>query len=224
MRTSSLLGNATLVLALGLSGLAPACGGASGTTPGAQAPSATPSATPSGTAVATGSPGAPASSGAVSTPTTAPAAGPQQPLMATAMAADLKALGFDPGNLPALNKMAPDKLRQVMKTFSKALGTKCTGCHDGNDFRAATRNKTLATKMWDQYVRGLAFEDGAPVYCDSCHQGKMEFLDRHDKKALGKWMETNFVAKLKRTDKRESGCESCHGEDLDMHFLAKWAK
>ena len=54
------------------------------------------------------------------------------------------------------------------------------------------------------------------------HQGHMKFLDKTDKKALGKWMETNFVSPLKRLDKKDHACATCHGEDFDPKFLDKW--
>ncbi len=142
------------------------------------------------------------------------------------MVADLQALGLDPKKLPALSAMKSDQLRQLMKTFTKSTGMQCTGCHDGNDFHAPTPNKKVAAKMWDNYTRGLTFEDGSLVYCDSCHQGKAEFLDTHDKKEVGKWMDDNFVSKLKRVDKKANGCaaSTCHGESMDMHFIEKWKK
>jgi hypothetical protein len=221
MRTSTAFGHAALFVSL-IS--AAACGGG-GATGGPQVPTATPSGAPSGSP--SGGPAGVSTGGAASgTAAVAPpaAAGAMKPVIASAFAADLKAMGFDTANLPPLKKMPPDKLRLVMKTFSKSLGTQCTACHDGNDFRAPTKNKKIAGEMWDKYVRGLALDDGSALYCDSCHQGKLEFLDRHDKKALGAWMDANFVAKLKRTDKKDHGCETCHGEDMDMRFLAKWTK
>jgi hypothetical protein len=141
---------------------------------------------------------------------------------ASAMAADLTALGLSPQALPALNKLPPDTLRMVMKTFSKALGTPCTGCHDQNDFRAPTPNKKIATGMWNEFVRKLARDDGSPVYCDSCHAGKRTFLDRHDKKALSAWMDQNFVAKLKKTAGGDHSCETCHGDPFEPRFLEAW--
>ncbi|HEY8074544.1 MAG TPA: photosynthetic reaction center cytochrome c subunit family protein [Labilithrix sp.] len=144
------------------------------------------------------------------------------PIKASAMSDDLKALGLDPKKLPPLNKIEPEKLRKVMKIISNALGTQCTGCHDANDFRAWTPNKKVASHMWNDWVRGLAMNDGGVLFCDSCHQGHMKFLDRGDKKALGKWMEANFVTPLKRLDKKDHACATCHGEDFDPKFLDKW--
>lgn len=140
------------------------------------------------------------------------------------MAADLQALGLDPKNLPELQKLEPEKLRKVMKLFSKSLGVRCNDCHKDDDFKAATPMKQVAIHMWNDWVRRLTFEDGSPLFCDSCHQGKKEMLDRSDKKALSGWMEANFVTKLRRTDKKEHSCETCHGDPFEGRFLAAWKK
>ena len=48
--------------------------------------------------------------------------------------------------------------------------------------------------------------------------------DKGDKKALSAWMQDNLVAKLKRTDKKDHDCGTCHGENFDGDFLDKWKK
>ena len=150
--------------------------------------------------------------------------GEMKPIAASTMGDDLTKIGLDPKNLPALSAIAPDKLRQVMKTFNKALGVQCTACHAANDFRASTPNKRVAARMWSDYVRGLAMDDGSLLYCDSCHGGSSEFLDTHDEKALGAWMKANYVSKLKRVDAKPHGCPTCHGTPFDGEFLRTWAK
>lgn len=193
-----------------------ACGGGEGVQgQGPQVPSTTPGTGPE-----------PAPTGTTPTPvsTGEPAPRGMKDLAPSAMAADLQEIGLDPKALPPLDKIAPDKLRKVMKTFTKALGMQCTGCHDANDFRAPTKNKKIAARMWSEYVRGLAMEDGSALYCDSCHQGAKEPLDRHDKKALAGWMDQNFVTKLKRVDGKDHSCETCHGEPFEPHALAQWTK
>lgn len=143
----------------------------------------------------------------------------------TAMAAELQAIGLDPKNLPPLDKVPPDKMRPLMMTFKKATGMDCKGCHDVNNFKASTPHKRLAEKMWDEFVRGLAFEDGSPVYCDSCHGGQKEFLERRDKKALATWMDENYVTKLKRAGDqagKSHSCETCHGDPFQPTFLEAW--
>jgi len=138
------------------------------------------------------------------------------------MAPELTALGLDPKNLPAMSKLEPDKLRKVMKLISRSLGVQCNGCHL-QDPSAATPRKRVAEKMWDEYLRGFTLADGAPLFCDSCHQGAVVILDRTDKKALGKWMEAAFVGKLQpRVKGAELECATCHSEDHEMHFVDLW--
>jgi len=147
-----------------------------------------------------------------------------KPTVTSAMANDLQDLGLDLKNLPPLEKLEPNKLRKVMRTFTKSLGAKCADCHNESDYAAMTPMKKIALHMWNDFVRGLQFENGTALYCDSCHQGRMKFLDRHDKKALGAWMDKNFVDKEKRRDGKEHGCETCHGDPFDPVVLAKWTK
>lgn len=185
-----------------------------------------PSGTPSGTAPTPSASGSsPAGTGTGTASTPPPAKGPMKAMGPSQMAADLKALGLDPKALPPLNKIPPDKIRPLMMTFKKALGAECTACHDAGNFKAATPKKKIAAKMWDEFVRKLAMEKADDVlYCDSCHQGSMEFLDRHDKKALSAWMDANFVSKAKRVDKKDHSCETCHGDPFEPKFIAGWAK
>jgi len=216
----------TFSLAVVLAGaaFAAACGGAAPEPQNPTGPAASASAAPPSTS-------APAASGA---PSTAPAAtppgpagqpafaGPMKPVVASAMLADLQGIGLDAKNLPALDKLEPDKLRKVMRTFTKALGAKCADCHQEADFAAPTPMKAIASHMWDEFSRKLAMSDGAPLYCDSCHQGRMKFIDRHDKKALSTWMGQNFVDKEKRKDGKDHGCETCHGDPFDNEIFEKW--
>ena len=138
----------------------------------------------------------------------------------SALVADLQALGLDAKNLPPIEKLEPKTLRGVMKLLAKSLGAKCGDCHTEGDFAAPTRRKKIAAKMWDEFVAELSL-GGQPLFCDSCHQGRIKQLDRTDKKALGKWMDANFAQKLTRKDGKDEGCESCH-VDWDMTFLTKW--
>jgi hypothetical protein len=204
-----------------------ACGG-EGQGPGPQVP---PSPTGTGTAVT------PAPSGSAAVPpgpagadagaaivTPAAPKGPMKAVATSTMAEDLKKLGIDPLKPPPLNKLSPDVVRKLMPTFAKALGVQCTACHDDKNFKAWTPNKRVAAKMWSEFVVGMRMDDGSPLYCDSCHGGHMEFLDRADKKALSGWMEANFVKKLKRADKKDHSCDQCHGDPFEGKFLAAWAK
>ena len=219
------------VLALSLAAAGPlaACGGGAAPTGDPQTPTSptgTADGAPAGTA-----PGSPTSvptgtgpEGAGMPPATGPA-GKMKAITATEMGPALKELGLDVKNLPPLNKIPPDKIRKVMSTFTKALGTKCTGCHDGDDFKKPTPHKNIAARMWNEMVRGYALEGGGAVYCDSCHQGKSEFLVRDPGlKELSAWMDENFVGKLEKTNGQEHTCETCHGDPMEGKFLHTWAQ
>jgi hypothetical protein len=219
-----------------------ACGGGAG---GAAPPQLGPA--PAGTEAAPGSsavPGGPAPGGTASAGPTGSAATPVGPLpssppvemkavMASAMVEDLRALGLDAKSLPPIEKLEPRTLRGVMKLMARSLGVKCGDCHQEGDFAAPTRRKKIAAHMWDEFAAkvslsapaGAAGSGGpdAPVFCDSCHQGRVQLLDRRDKKALSKWMDDNFVVRLDRHDGKSVECETCH-VDMDMHFLAKWGQ
>jgi hypothetical protein len=139
------------------------------------------------------------------------------------MLVDLQVIGLDPKNLPPIEKLDPRALRAVMKLMTKSLGVKCGDCHREMDFAAPTPLKRVAAKMWDEFVAKLTFADGAPLFCDSCHEGRMKVLDRADKKALAVWMDANLVEKLKRKDEKEHACETCH-VNMEMQFLRQWAQ
>jgi hypothetical protein len=110
-----------------------------------------------------------------------------------------------------------------MKLLARSLGVKCGDCHQAGDFAAPTRRKKIATLMWDEFAAKLAMTDGGALFCDSCHQGRIVQLDRHDKKALAAWMDDNFVTRLMRKDGQRHECETCH-VNMDMTFLATWGR
>lgn len=217
--------SALFALSLAASFVAAACDG--NVPPPATPPVPSASAMPAPSGSAAPAPSGSASAAPSASASTAPAKAPvvMKPTMATQMTADLAAIGLDPKKLPPIEKLEPEKLRKVMKTFNKALGVQCNGCHNADDFKAPTPHKKIAARMWNEFTRGLAMADGAPIYCDSCHQGRMETLDKSDKKALAGWMQKELVDKVKRTDKKEHGCETCHGDPFEGAFLDKvWAK
>jgi hypothetical protein len=139
----------------------------------------------------------------------------------SAMAGQLREIGLDPTALPPLSKLDFEKRNKVMNTFIKALGVQCGHCHL-KDFRAPTRNKQIATHMWNDFTRSLALGTGEDVvYCDSCHGGHAAFLGRRDLQALGTFMQDNYVDKLRRRDAKEHGCETCHGDPVEPKIFAK---
>jgi len=144
----------------------------------------------------------------------------------TAFAEDLAKLGLSPNALPPIQQLDPRSLRRVMTLITRSLGASCTDCHEASDFGAPTPRKRVATHMWNSFAAGLAMKGGAPLFCDSCHQGRMTFLDRHDPTTLRAWMDRAFVAKLQRTDGQEHNCESCHGAGTGQSgapFLKTWS-
>jgi hypothetical protein len=141
----------------------------------------------------------------------------------TAYAKDLEALGLDVSKLPPMGKLSGDQLRKVMKTFTKSLGAKCNDCHEA-DFAAPTPRKKIARAMWDRFVLNTTTAEGGAVFCDSCHQGHLEYLDKSNKKALSGWMDENFEHGLARADKKEMGCDGCHGDPFEGDILKVWAQ
>jgi hypothetical protein len=222
--------------------VAAACGGAAQNAPvgttmppstaseGASA-TAVPSATPATTGSATPTASATPATTATPTPPPTPEVIEMKSPIPSAMVADLQALGLDAKSLPPIEKLEPKTLRGVMKLLAKSLGAKCADCHTEGDYAAPTRRKKIAAKMWDEFVAKLSLGLGQgpqtnnqgtqPLFCDSCHQGRIKQLDRTDKKALGKWMDANFAQKLVRKDGKDEACESCH-VDWNMTFLTQW--
>ena len=153
--------------------------------------------------------------------------GPVAPLatgvpVPSALAGQLQTAGLDLHALPSLDTLTPKQLHTVMESFTKALGVSCTGCHVQNDFAAATPRKNVARRMWTDILGRLQLADGAPLYCDSCHQGNTTFLDRSDGAALQAWMQTAFVDGLKRKDGQAQACGTCHGTPFVPGFLSTW--
>jgi hypothetical protein len=111
-----------------------------------------------------------------------------------------------------------------MRTFTKSLGVQCNGCHDTTDFSKPTPQKTIAGHMWNDFVKQLSLADGSgALYCDSCHNGQKDFLDRSNHPALAAWMKANFVGKLKRNDGAAHNCGTCHGNPFQGDiFGALW--
>jgi hypothetical protein len=131
--------------------------------------------------------------------------------VATSLTADLQRAGLTAGSLPALDSLDDNTRIKVMKTFTKALGVQCNFCHDTSDFSLPTPRKKIAARMWSDFVLGLQLKSGGAMYCDSCHGGKPDFLDRSSEPVLEQWMSDNFVGKLKRTDGADHSCDTCHG-------------
>lgn len=127
----------------------------------------------------------------------------------------------------------------IMHAFKDALGVECTFCHatkapggGGNqandkpqiDFDVKTEKMAIAEHMWNDWVQNFKLaDDGSQIFCDTCHQGKAEFLDRSDESRLKAFMKTQFASKLVNADGSAVHCSSCHGQPFDGEFLDKWA-
>ena len=150
------------------------------------------------------------------------APGPMEGVRATRMAGVLAAAGLDVKNLPPIEQLSPGQKQKVMRTFTETLGIPCLGCHAEDEFRADTRRKRIAKRMYNEMVRALTLRDGEPVYCDSCHDGTMYMLDRQDTAKLVKHMSETLVGQFARVDGRDHDCSTCHGEPPDYHMLTTW--
>jgi hypothetical protein len=142
----------------------------------------------------------------------------------------------------AADKKAGDtkRVHAIMESFTESLGVKCSYCHapkvdaDGNpvngtngkpslDFEVETPEKRVAERMWNEWVVNFRFADSdSPVFCDSCHQGTAQFLDRAEPRKLDVWMKENFTAKLVDPDGNAVKCANCHGKPFDKEFLESW--
>jgi hypothetical protein len=132
----------------------------------------------------------------------------------TTMLADLRALGIDPAKDTDLGAVDLGKKKKLMRLFTQSLGTDCSGCH-ADDFKTDTPNKRIARHMWSDFVAKLRDSSGAPIFCDTCHQGEMKILARDDDKILAAFMKANYVEKMTRADQAEHKCATCHGDPFD---------
>ena len=77
----------------------------------------------------------------------------------------------------------------------------------------------IAEHMWDDFVVKLKGTSG-PLFCDSCHDGKHDFLTRSDKPAVTALMNT-YVSKLTKKGGDSASCQTCHGDDFEMKIFEK---
>lgn len=143
------------------------------------------------------------------------------PLRRSAFSGSLRRLGLDPMQLPPMDKLTPEQTKSVMGLFTKSLGYDCEGCHVPGDYKADTRKKRLSHKMWDEFAVAFRTQSGEPLFCDSCHGGRDEFLERSDENAIEKFMQAHYVEKLVRADGKKHDCTSCHGPEGEHHIFEK---
>jgi len=210
--SSSSLGLALFVAA---SAAIAACGGSS---PPVETP-------PAPTAEAAPPPAASSSAAATPPPSTPPPpAGPAgTPVQASTLLADVKKAGIDPAKNPVLEKMSSADKKKVMPFFVKALGYKdCTGCHASlSDYKTVTHNMQLTRGMWDHFIAYGRDTNDAVMFCDSCHAGKDKILNREDKAGVKKFMESDYVGKIHRADKKAMECTTCHSDKMELDIFGK---
>lgn len=132
--------------------------------------------------------------------------------------------GLDPNNLPGTLTEADSVAHfTLMQSFTGSLGVTCGACHTSN-YAESTPEKAIARHMWNDILAKLEFKDGSPLYCDSCHQGRMQFLDRSNPAAVAAWMNENMVKPLQRRDGGEHDCSTCHGNPPTYELLETWAQ
>ena len=216
LRRRSLVTLILPILCVASASVLAACGGAGGG--GSGSASDPPASTePAGDASATGRPSA--------APPLAPAVDP-------AIVSTLRTAGFELGSLPdlaTLHEPGHPRMRAIMKAFTLALGTTCDGCHlagavTDDEFRADAPRKNIAGAMYARVVQALEKRDGSPILCDTCHQGKLRFLDRSDDDALRAWMQGQLVDGLARQDGKANSCATCHGDPFRGPILDEWSK
>lgn len=103
-----------------------------------------------------------------------------------------------------------EAIKDRMKKVSAALGVKCDHCHDVTDFTGPTPNKRIANHMAGRFTSQFQSHDGTTLTCHTCHQGRATFLDRSDQEALKRWMQVNFVDKLRFKGGGAVECDTCH--------------
>lgn len=180
---------------------------------------------PTGVTAPTAAPGVSATptAGPTASPPVAPAGKPNTPVQHSKLVEDAKKLGIDFKKVPDIEKIPLDQKKKLMPLFVKALGYEsCNGCHaEGGDFKKETHNLKVARGMWNHFVKTMRDDAGNAVFCDSCHSGQQKILNREDKTALKKFMETDYEDKLTRADKKENGCATCHGDAMETKIIEK---
>ena len=138
---------------------------------------------------------------------------------ASKMGDELKAAGLDINKLGAMKTLKPAEKAKLMPIISKATGYQCNDCHDAQDKKKLTPLGHIGEHMWNDYVAKFKLASG-PLFCDSCHDGKHDFLNRKEKEKVSKYMEVEYTQKLSSKD-GATNCQSCHGADFEMKIFEK---
>lgn len=178
------------------------------------------------------SPGDPAADASTAPAKTSSSTRPLAEAVAPEIISTLRGAGFALDALPeleSLHETGHPRMRAIMKTFTIALGTTCDGCHiakaeSDEEFRVDTPRKRVAAQMYARFVGELQKKGGGAIYCDTCHQGSIKFLDRSNDDALATWMQENLVDRLERKDGKAQACATCHGTPFSGPMLDAWRK
>ena len=113
------------------------------------------------------------------------------PVIASTHAPDLMAAGLDPAKLPEFDALiagfkADPKgslaaATPVMSLFASSLGRTCEDCHSGADKAVPAETRNMVADMWNRWVRGFQFKDGALLFCDLMPPGQ-ERVPRAEKR------------------------------------------
>jgi hypothetical protein len=107
----------------------------------------------------------------------------------------------------------------IMGGLTHFLGVECKHCHLEPDYAADTHNKHVANWMAKELVPKLRQRgdngQGAPIWCDDCHQGKPKILGNpRDRTFAIEWMTTHLVDDLEAASGKSLKCRQCHDGDL----------
>jgi hypothetical protein len=106
-----------------------------------------------------------------------------------------------------------------MDLMAESLGVECSACHEGKKYKLDTPQKAIARFMWDRMTAPHSLKEG-PLFCDSCHQGSRENLDRNHSSGVKAYMKTEYSGRLLRhSDGEGAKCATCHGEDFEPDIL-----
>lgn len=135
---------------------------------------------------------------------------------------ELTAKGIHAETLGPMSEIKDQRvLLEVMTSFTRALGVRCSWCHVQSDYAAPTARKAVAAFMWDVFVAQMQLVDGDALYCDSCHHQSTIFLHRDDKHLVAEYMKSEYVGQLRRRDGQPQGCATCHGSPFNARFLPR---
>lgn len=142
-------------------------------------------------------------------------------LIPSGMEGRLAELGLDPKALPEMSALTPKQRFKVMDLIAESLGASCGSCHEGKNYKRETDHKKVARFMWNTLTAPHTLAEG-PLFCDSCHQGNRNHLDRNHPTGVKPYMEAEYSGRLlRRSDNEAVPCSTCHGQEFEPDILDK---